>query len=117
VHELQAALARATVTSMATSAQPERSHVAPAVIAYKYVERRPRNVRWNCNQPGHWARHYKAGTAHSTVMNTNSDTVRTHADVFHRQFDAMMTRPVLQDPATLPASALQTDYQDFVSID
>jgi hypothetical protein len=50
-------------------------------------------------------------------MNTNSDTVRINADVFRRQFDARMTRPVREDPATLPASALQTDYEDFVSID
>jgi hypothetical protein len=44
-------------------------------------------------------------------------TARTIADVFRRQIDAMITRPVLQDPAKLPASTLQTDYEDFVSID
>jgi hypothetical protein len=44
-------------------------------------------------------------------------TARTIADVFRRQVDAMLTRPVLQGPTELPASALQTDYQDVVSID
>jgi transposase InsO family protein/predicted aspartyl protease len=83
VFELQAALARATVTSLATSTQPEKSHAAPAAIASRDDEPRPRNVCWKCNQPGHWARNCRVKTARSTAMNMNSET--SHANILTSQ--------------------------------